>query len=295
MLGTNTVEIYKCFDSSIGTFYLVDTPGFDDTQRPDTDILRELATWLNKAYRHNIMLTGIIFLHKISNTGMSVRAIRNLVMFRKLLGKSSLSKVVLATTCWDLVDPDIGMAREDFIKTTKWYWGGMINSGSHVFRQDEDRTSARAIIKYLVQKRTMADTSLIPVNKGKSLSKAHADPGSNAHLSLVRGKWYQDEMRPSAYEGGQATSAQLADMKAQYDQKLADLVSNFKDELVRNDATWEARCEEERRSSKAENDRYREDIQTLQAEVEDLQQRLENTSMSVDRESDGQKLMIQGK
>jgi hypothetical protein len=135
------------------------------------------------------------------------------------------SLVVLATTCWDLVDPDTGMAHKDFIKTTKWYWGGMITSGSHVFRQDEEKTSARAIIEYLVQKRTMADASLIPVSKGKNLSKTHADLGSNAHsLQLQR-------------------------------------------RTRENDATWEARCEEERRSSKAKNDKYQEDIQKLQAEV----------------------------
>lgn len=108
----------------------------------------------------------------------------------------------------------------------------------------------------------MADASLMPVSKGKSLSKNHADLGSNAHLSLVKAKLYQNEMHPSSYEGGQAASAQLAEVKARYDQKLADLISNFKDELMRNEAAWEARCEEEKRSSKAKSDKYQEELQT---------------------------------
>ena len=31
---------------------LVDTPGFDDTLRPDMDILRRIADWLIKKYLH---------------------------------------------------------------------------------------------------------------------------------------------------------------------------------------------------------------------------------------------------
>ena len=31
---------------------LVDTPGFDDTLRPDMDILRRIADWLTKKYLH---------------------------------------------------------------------------------------------------------------------------------------------------------------------------------------------------------------------------------------------------
>jgi hypothetical protein len=79
-------------------FWLVDTPGFDDSRTSDSEILRALAAWLTETYSANIRLTGILYLHRILDIRLGGSAMRNLRMFRKLVGEQNLASVVLATT-----------------------------------------------------------------------------------------------------------------------------------------------------------------------------------------------------
>ena len=57
--GTQNVRFYS-FIRKDTVVYLVDTPGFDDTNVSDVDVLRELASWLKESYTEDIKLDGII-------------------------------------------------------------------------------------------------------------------------------------------------------------------------------------------------------------------------------------------
>jgi ankyrin repeat protein len=83
----------------------VDTPGFDDTYRSDTDVLREIAAWLTDSYSNQVKLKGIIYLYRIMDERMQGSAKRNLFMFKKLCGPKPLNNVNLATTTWSSVNP----------------------------------------------------------------------------------------------------------------------------------------------------------------------------------------------
>jgi hypothetical protein len=133
-LGTSTVTVYPCNLSPNTTVYLVDTPGFDDTHRSDTEVLRDLATWLTESYTANIKLSGIIYLHRISDIRMQGSAKRNLLMFKKLCGDNALKSVILGTTMWDRVSELEGVAREKELISTPDFWGWMVSQGSRVFR-----------------------------------------------------------------------------------------------------------------------------------------------------------------
>lgn len=61
------MDIFKSSTAGVPVFYLVDTPGFDDTLKSDIEILMDVAGWLNKAYKAKIPLTGIIYLHRIND------------------------------------------------------------------------------------------------------------------------------------------------------------------------------------------------------------------------------------
>ncbi|KAI5997328.1 hypothetical protein F5J12DRAFT_957252 [Pisolithus orientalis] len=52
-------------------YLLVDTPGFDDTYRSDRDILHTTVEWLEKKYRGNVKLRGIIYTGRITGSRMS--------------------------------------------------------------------------------------------------------------------------------------------------------------------------------------------------------------------------------
>lgn len=133
-LGTNTVDVYPCQISNSQTVYLIDTPGFDDTNRSDNEVLSELASWLTASYKASIKLSGIIYLHRITDVRMQGSAKKNLFMFKKLCGPDALSNVILATTMWEQVTEDVGVAREKELMSTPDFWGWMVGKGSQVYR-----------------------------------------------------------------------------------------------------------------------------------------------------------------
>jgi hypothetical protein len=268
--GTGEVGIFKCFASGIGTFYLVDTPGFDDTHKSDTDTLMELTGWLNEAYEAKILLTGIIYLHRIMDPRLGGRALRNIRMFRSLCGDQALSKVVLATTFWGHVTPTVGMERERELKTPE-FWGKMIEKGSKVFRQDNRKISAQKIIEYLVNKRTAQnlgvalDIQIEMVDQGKTLAQTGA---------------------------GQEMNARILAMKRDYEEKIARLRADLKVAIAKKDEEWKSQIEAERRETKARLEKDENDRRMLQADNEELKKRLNDRRMSFDRDFRATDLMM---
>jgi GTP-binding protein EngB required for normal cell division len=110
----------------------VDTPGFDDTHKSDTEILKIIADWLEKTYGDHNKLAGIIYLHRISDNRMAGTPLKNLRMFANLCGDDATKNVILATTMWELVQGDEGERRLEQLKAK--YWKGMIEKGSTVTR-----------------------------------------------------------------------------------------------------------------------------------------------------------------
>jgi hypothetical protein len=56
------------YDASISVS-LMDMPGFDDTKLSDRSVLEELTAFLKPSYDNNIQLSGIIYLHLITDAG----------------------------------------------------------------------------------------------------------------------------------------------------------------------------------------------------------------------------------
>ena len=79
---------------------MIDTPGFDDTKKSDTDVLKDIAGWLLKAYQQDIRLSGMVYLHSISETRMKGSHMTNLRMFQKLAGLENMGHVILTTTMY---------------------------------------------------------------------------------------------------------------------------------------------------------------------------------------------------
>jgi hypothetical protein len=153
---TGQVEVHQCPHRG-KKIYLVDTPGFDDTHRSDTDVLREIAAWLEKAYSHQVHLTGIIYLHRITDRRVGGSAIKNLRMFQQLCGDDGLPAVVFATTMWDALregDETGALARENELISRPEFWGLMLQKGSRVFRQDKGFESATQIVDYLISRQS---------------------------------------------------------------------------------------------------------------------------------------------
>jgi hypothetical protein len=244
VVGTGKVAIYPSTLPDGTKLFLADTPGFDDTYRSDTDILKEIANWLSTAYEDNIRLAGIVYLHRIEDVRLGGAAMRNLRMFKALCGDNSLASVVLATTRWRNVDPDEGLRREQQLCTSPEMWKRMIDFGSKVMRQDESENSASEILQYLIQRRKpiTLDIQVELVDNKKSLNETGA--GQELHAELEKQKReYEKQLAALRQEMEDAMSKMNADLKAQLQAEKDDLERRLR-EAREHDRQLEATREE---------------------------------------------------
>ena len=137
---------------------VVDTPGFDDSEISDRDILRSLSTWLESSYRSGKKLTGILYLHRISDPRMQGSALRNLHIFKSLIGEHCFQNVMLGTTFWSTLahDPETAERRESELIDTPEFWGGMIDKGADICRLPTTQYAARALLQRMAKKEAKA-------------------------------------------------------------------------------------------------------------------------------------------
>jgi len=127
---------------------LIDTPGFDDTTKSDTDILRMIAGFLAKTYMSGSKLAGVIYVHRISDKRFSGIAGRNFKIFRELCGEASLKNVVLATNMWGEVSHEVGEARERELASN--FLKPALDKGAQMVRHHNTEQSAHEVIRRIM-------------------------------------------------------------------------------------------------------------------------------------------------
>ncbi|KIV84615.1 hypothetical protein PV11_00388 [Exophiala sideris] len=272
---TTQVGIFECnMPNSDERFYLVDTPGFDDSNRPDQEILRELSSWLTRTYSYDIRLSGIIYLHRIMDVRFGGAAMRNLSMFKKLCGDGNLSSVVLATTFWSQVDQDIGGTREQQLKNTPSFWGSMVNRGSKIFRHDLAEASGAAIIQYLLDRHEKPVYAIQDemVNKNMTLEETAAGSEVQAEMDKLRRRYEKDiqdlkqEMGKALNERDETAREELEKEK----QKFEEFIEREREEREKMranaEALWQQR-EAEREKERSEHLKRMEDLQKQYLEM----------------------------
>ncbi|KAI1409419.1 P-loop containing nucleoside triphosphate hydrolase protein [Hypoxylon sp. FL1857] len=131
--------------------YVVDTPGFDDTTRSDTDIFEEITNFLGTQYALGLALKGIIFLYRITDVRIQGSTLSNMMAFEEMCGDHALKHVILLTTFWDLLeDKSLGARRQQELRED--FWSDMVVKGSQVRRFDGSRDMAEALVLRLVDK-----------------------------------------------------------------------------------------------------------------------------------------------
>ncbi|KAJ3513209.1 hypothetical protein NLJ89_g3077 [Agrocybe chaxingu] len=142
---TQHVTAFTCNNSErTRRIVLVDTPGFDDTNLSDLDILKRIADWLKETYENDVKLSGLLYLHRISDNRMAGTPLRLLNTFKQICGDEVLKYVLLVTTMWDDVEQEVGCARESDL--CKKYWKTMIAQGSRTVRFHNSCASAWDIL-----------------------------------------------------------------------------------------------------------------------------------------------------
>jgi hypothetical protein len=174
-LETNQVSAYDfCHE---GTQYtLIDTPGFDDTSRPDSEITEAILTWCRDSLVSGQQLNGVIYIHRISAPRMAGSALRNVRIFRKLVGEDAFSSVVLATTFWEQVEDTVAEDREAELQANHNFWGAMTERGARMVRlHHNNRAEGLELLRDIAAKTKVvlkAQDEL--VNQGKAITETDA-------------------------------------------------------------------------------------------------------------------------
>ncbi|KAF7970688.1 hypothetical protein HWV62_23292 [Athelia sp. TMB] len=183
---TSEIRAVQCrHPNEAGEVVFVDTPGFDDTYKPDIEILSTIADWLVKTYKNHDQLALIVYLHRISDNRMSGSPLRNLKIFASMCGQVAMPAVVLGTTMWGYIQGNDGARREQQLKDK--FWADMIQSGCDVKRFADSHESAWEIVGQL---KHQANTQLAGeiVDENKRLNETTAGVRLNEELKQLLAK-----------------------------------------------------------------------------------------------------------
>ncbi|KAK3900828.1 hypothetical protein C8A05DRAFT_35511, partial [Staphylotrichum tortipilum] len=138
---------------TLGTtlFTLLDTPGFNDSNRDDLSILSAIAAFLNSA-SPPIPLSGVLFTHAVTATRLTGSARMNLAIVRALCGEGFVKRLGLLTTMWNQI-PDRAVWGECERREGELLRGAGGKGGWAMgFRFDGGRKAAVGVLEELVRK-----------------------------------------------------------------------------------------------------------------------------------------------
>ncbi|KAI0696930.1 P-loop containing nucleoside triphosphate hydrolase protein [Cytidiella melzeri] len=147
---TSVIRLSEISMHSSRRVVFIDTPGFDDTTMSDVEVLKKLALFLSTIYDHGYQLSGIIYMHRISDRKVGGTSRKNLNMFRKLCGEDALRNVAFVTTMWDQEDPERAAARERELASRDEFFKPMLSQGATMYRHYNSVASAQGILSKLV-------------------------------------------------------------------------------------------------------------------------------------------------
>lgn len=155
---TNNLAVHSFFHSGHHV-HMIDTPGFDDTNRSDVDTLKTITSYLSTSFANGVRINGIIYLHRISDNRISGTGLRNLRMFRELSGSNAWPNTVIGTTMWAASEYAQDEARERELAGDVNYFGDLLSHGAKLFRvadhgsgAREQKRSALRIVLHLLQR-----------------------------------------------------------------------------------------------------------------------------------------------
>jgi len=254
---TTEVQLANEFTIDGQQVILIDTPGFDDTTKSDTDILTLIATFLATTYEHGSTLSGVIYIHRISDKRFTGIAGRNFKMFRELCGDSTLRNVVLVTNMWGEVSQDVGEEREEELTTN--FFKPVLDKGAQLVRHHNTPRSAHDTIRRIMRNRpAVLQIQRELVDEGRDINDTAAGEAINKELN--------EQIRRH--------KAELETIKEEMEKAMKD-----KDEETRRE------LEEETRKLQERIDRTRGDLATMTSRYDQEKKKTEGDIRRVQEEA----------
>jgi hypothetical protein len=231
------------------SIFLIDTPGFNDTYRTDTEILREIADWLAQAYAFKVNLTGLIYLHCITDTRIGGSGMKNMSMFRKLCGPQGLGSVVLATTMWSRCPIADAERREKQLAQQSDLWQSLTSKGARIFRHDRELESGQQILEYLINR-----AQPITLDIQREMVDQKLDLGQTG--------------------AGKEVQGDLEKMQAKADKEMRELKEDMKEALAAKDMAWQEDLRRQEDALQKQNEIFAQDRKRMQASNDQLRKEM---------------------
>ncbi|KAK5442622.1 hypothetical protein LTS15_011046 [Exophiala xenobiotica] len=251
---------------------LIDTPGFNDTTRTETEVLRDIADWLDITYRNppKIKLSGILYVQSITDNKMYGSSLRNLKMFRDLCGDEPMKNVIFITTGWKLCNDsgrgEIAIQKENQLATERLFWEPMLRRGAQMARFEDTKQSAVEIVMKLVPKRPIVlQIQHELVDERKDLIDTTAGATVNAEIKRLEAKYRQ----------------QLVEIQEEMAQALKSQDKEHQEALEETKAKIEYLRDEARRAQDILNYERRNADRRHELEIEDLRTALETAQQTM--------------
>ena len=228
---TTSAEVILARVGGVGVV-LVDTPGFEDPERSDAEVLINVTTWMSEHLGGKIKITAALYLSSIATEKMYGSALQNFFLFTKIVGSGCMANVGLVSTRWDVVDRDTAEARErELIEKP---WKTMIENGARTFRAANDAESCCRILQSLLE----AQPTFIQIQRemarefdGKPLPRTMA--GEQVHAQVLA-DIASAKAEIALLEGQLRNGAQLRDMPSLKEQ-LEENLRSARERLSRLD------------------------------------------------------------
>jgi len=239
VLQTGTAKV-QCFQIPQTNFFLMDTPGFDDTHISDTQILREIAQALLDSFNDKAEIQGALYIHPVVEARMRGSGVKNLRMFKKVLGMNGMKNCRLVTTKWKLVEEAVGADREKELCESDDFWRPLVRAGATTVRFDDSTESAMNILGPLVFGPSFEPQLLGELRDGTTLPQTEA------------GQVVNDDVE-------EATKAHATELKELEKEKM--------EALAQKDFEYAAQLEEEKKKHQAKVDQLEKDRKMLDTPI----------------------------
>ena len=234
-------------------------------------------------YERGSKLSGVIYIHRISDKRFTGIAGRNFKMFRELCGDTTLQNVILVTNMWSEVSSEIGESRENELSSR--FFKPVIDKGAQMVRHHNTAQSAHDIIRLIMKNRPAAlQIQRELVDEHKDIGDTAAGETINKELNeqmrrhQAEMKAVQQEMRQALKEKDEETRRELEEETRRLQEQMnrikqdsTGMASNYAAEKGRMEVRMrEMEQEAKREKQRAEADHNR--------QVADLNRRLQETS-----------------
>ncbi|KAF4597537.1 hypothetical protein EYR40_007999 [Pleurotus pulmonarius] len=299
MSCTNAVQASRPFPLDGRTVRLIDTPGFDDTTRTGTDVLTMIAAFLSSTYQHGVKLSGVIYIHRISDFRMGGTSTRNFRMFRELCGDTTLRNVVIVTNMWGEVSLDVGEAREEELKTRDIFFKPVLDKGAQMKRHENTFNSACAIMRCIAFKAPLAlriQRELVDEKKDITETAAGAELGRELHEQAMRYKAEQRKLQEEMNEALRQRDEQAREELEQATAQLNQDMMRVQNESHRLAASYAEEKERFQRRMQDLEMMARQEIERQAAEhtrrMDEVNERLMRTREAESREKESEKAVL---